>query len=56
MNLAGLHKIDELQASSNVHLFVEILNRYLFYFEADNDKVRLVSHTNLGSSHTQIHE
>ncbi|KAJ1491653.1 hypothetical protein T484DRAFT_3115254 [Baffinella frigidus] len=28
-----------MQASSNVHLFVEILNRYLFYFEANNDKV-----------------
>lgn len=28
-----------MQAASSVHLFVEILNRYLFYFEADNDKV-----------------
>ena len=28
-----------MQASTNVHLFVEILNRYLFYFEAGNEKI-----------------
>ncbi len=28
-----------MQSSAHVSLFVEILNRYLFYFEAGNDKV-----------------
>ena len=25
----------------NVSLFIEILNRYLYYFEANNDKITL---------------
>jgi hypothetical protein len=29
------------QASTNVHLFVEILNRYLFYLEAGNEKITI---------------
>ncbi len=28
-----------MQSSAHVSLFVEILNRYLFFFEAGNDKV-----------------
>ena len=30
-----------MQASTNVHLFVEILNRYLFYLEAGNEKINI---------------
>ena len=30
-----------MQASTNVHLFVEILNRYLYYLEAGNDKITI---------------
>jgi vacuolar protein sorting-associated protein 35 len=30
-----------MQASTNVHLFVEILNRYLYYLEAGNEKITI---------------
>jgi hypothetical protein len=30
-----------MQSSAHVSLFVEILNRYLFFFEAGNDKVTI---------------